>query len=87
MTYFTKHYHPPGTSPGTLIQRDKQRRAPLTILLTYYTDSEYSERLLTEPEECAAYLERETVTWIHVVSNNQEFILQAILPTLGKPDP
>jgi len=61
MTYFTKRYHTPGTSPGTLIRHDKVERAPLKILLTDYTDSEYSEQLLTEPEECAAYLERETV--------------------------
>ena len=61
MTYCTKRYHTPGTSPGTLIRHDKVERAPLKILLTDYTDSEYSEKLLTEPEECAAYLERETV--------------------------
>lgn len=66
MTYFTKRYHPPGTSPGTLIQRKKREQAPLKILLTDYTDTEYVERHLTSPEECRTYLQRETVTWIHV---------------------
>lgn len=66
MTYFTKRYNPPGTSPGTLILHEKTHPAPLRILLTDYTDSEYSEQLLTTPEECKEYLERETVTWIHV---------------------
>ena len=66
MTYFTKRYHPPGTSPGTLIQREKREKAPLKIVLTDYTDSEYTEQELASPEECRTYLERETITWIHV---------------------
>ena len=66
MTYFNKHYHPPGTSPGTLIQREKIEKVSPKILLTDYTDSEYTEQELASPEECRTYLERETITWIHV---------------------
>ena len=83
MTYFTKHYHPPGTSPGTLIRHDKVERAPLQILLTDYTDSEYSEQLLTQPEECAAYLERETVTWIHVQGDAEPDTMRALGKVFG----
>lgn len=66
MAYFTKRYHPPGTSPGTLTQHDTLTRAPLKIILTDYTNSEYAEEILASPEDCQRYLEKETVTWIHV---------------------
>ena len=78
MTYFTKRYHPPGTPPGTLIRRDKMQRTSLKILLTDYTDSEYSEQVLTKPEECAAYLTRETVTWIHVQGDAEPDTMHAL---------
>lgn len=66
MAYFTKRYHPPGTSPGTLTQRRVGPPVPLSILLMDYTDSDYREKSLATPEECKPYLERDTVTWIHV---------------------
>ena len=66
MAYFTKRYHPPGTSPGTLTQHDTLQRVPLKIILTDYTDSEYEERTLASPTECRHYLECKTITWIHV---------------------
>ena len=83
MTYFTKRYHPPGTSPGTLIQPDEVRRARLELLLTDYTDSDYSEKVLTEPEECATYLERETVTWIHVQGDAEPDTMRALGQVFG----
>jgi magnesium transporter len=66
MAYFTKRYHPPGTSPGTLLQYERLVPVPLSIVLTDYTDRDYIEQVLDSPEECTHYLERDTVTWIHV---------------------
>ena len=66
MAYFPKRYHPPGTSPGTLSQGESVKGAPLKIFLTDYTDSEFTELVLVEPEESRSFLERDTVTWIHV---------------------
>lgn len=65
MAYFTKRYHPPGTSPGTLAQHEYILRTPLKILLSDYTDFDYHEQTLLSPEECKIYLEKETITWIH----------------------
>jgi len=80
MTYFTKRYHTPGTSPGTLVRHDKVERSPLRILLTDYTDSDYNEQVLTRPEECSAYLDSDTVTWIHVQGDAEPETMR----TLGK---
>lgn len=66
MAYFSKRYHPPGTAPGTLMQEPRPRGAALEIILTDYTSSEHFEQVLTHPEECRTYLERDTITWIHV---------------------
>lgn len=66
MAYFTKRYHPPGTSPGTLADYENTNKMPLMILLTDYTDTEFQEKNLAKAEECKSYLEKESVTWIHV---------------------
>lgn len=66
MPYFTKRYHPPGTPPGTLVIHEKAQPTPLSILLVDYTESEYLEKRLATPEECRVYLERDTITWIHI---------------------
>ena len=66
MAYFTKRYHPPGTAPGTLQEAREAERTALKIYLTDYTDAEFTERELTAAEDCQKYLQRESVTWIHV---------------------
>jgi len=66
MSCFTKRYHPPGTSPGTLTGQRAEGAAPLRITLVDYTDSEYRELELEDPEHGREYLERATKTWIHV---------------------
>lgn len=80
MAYFTKRYHPPGTSPGTLTQHENVTNAPLKILLSDYTDPDYHEQVLTRPEECIPYLEKDTITWIHVQGDAEP----ATMRELGK---
>jgi len=83
MGYFTKRYHVPGTSPGTLAPAEKTGRAPIRILLTDYTDSEYDERELASAEACHAYLERESITWIHVQGDAEADTLHEIGRVFG----
>ncbi len=83
MAYFPKRYHPPGTSPGTLQQGESARGIPLEILLTDYTDSEFTELVLVEAEECRAYLERDTVTWRHVQGDAEPDTLRQLGKLFG----
>lgn len=66
MSYFTKRYHPPGTPAGTLKTSPGTHTLPLKIRLIDFTKSDYSEKDITNVEECVAYLKQESVTWIHI---------------------
>lgn len=66
MSYFTKRYHPPGTSPGTLSEHDAEVMTPLQIGLVDYTPHSFSEHLIENPSDCAPWLEKDSITWIHV---------------------
>lgn len=66
MTYFLKRYHPPGTPPGTLNIPTEEARLPLKIHLVDYTGQDYVEKQLATAEECYDYLERDSITWIHI---------------------
>jgi magnesium transporter len=70
MSLFTKRYHEPGTTPGTLVQAEC--RAPLRLTLVEFTADAFEERTLDSPTQCAAardcqaYLASPSMTWIHV---------------------
>jgi len=64
MRLFRKHYHPAGTSPGTL--HAPASDLPLSIHLIDYDAEYYYEKQLTDPAECRPYLEQDKTTWIHV---------------------
>jgi magnesium transporter len=66
MSYFTKRYHPPGTRPGTLRLPEGPPSVLPRLSLIDYSDTEFQEISDIAPEACRAYLERLTVTWIHV---------------------
>ena len=66
MAYFSKRYHPPGTSPGTLQQVETRPGSPLRMFVVDYTASEFTERELATAEDSREFLERDTLTWIHV---------------------
>jgi magnesium transporter len=61
-----KTYHPPGTSPGTLVERGRGPDGELSIRLIDYTPDGFTERTLATADECKPYLERDTLTWIQV---------------------
>jgi magnesium transporter len=66
MAYFTKHYHPPGTAPGTLRPRAAERRVPPRIHLIDYDAEQLEERDDVTAEDCRASMSLPTVTWIHI---------------------
>jgi len=65
MAYFSKHYHSPGTAPGTLVS-SAPPSGPIKIHLLDYTEDKVEEQQLATPQECHAYLERDTKTWIQL---------------------
>ena len=66
MAYFEKTYHPPGTSPGTLVSHEGAGLEAVSIRLIDYTESNFIEKELASAEECQPYLDRDSVTWIHL---------------------
>lgn len=66
MEYFDKTYHPPGTSPGTLIDSEKITADKSTISVIDYTAHDFIEKKLFSADECAPYLEKDSITWIHL---------------------
>jgi magnesium transporter len=65
MAYFIKHYHNPGTEPGTLVARADPGR-PVALNLTDYTDDHIEEVRLANVTDCRDYLESASKTWIQV---------------------
>ncbi len=78
MDYFSKEYHRPGTSPGTLSERELAGAPPLTIRLIDYDDAGFQEQELAHVEACRASLDRPDITWIHVQGRAQPEIMRSI---------
>jgi magnesium transporter len=83
MAYFSKRYHPPGTSPGTLQQIEKRPGSPLRMLVVDYTASEFTERELAAAEDSREFLERDTLTWIHVQGDAEPEIMRQLGTVFG----
>lgn len=66
MAYFEKTYHPPGTAPGTLVSNEGADLKEVRIHLIDYSESGYIEKDITAADDCQAYLDKNTVTWIHM---------------------
>lgn len=64
MKIFTKRYHPPGTSPGTLTE--VVTPVPPSIRLIDFTATDFSEKVVVEAAECRDSLGQPTTTWIDV---------------------
>lgn len=65
MAYFTKHYHNPGTAPGTLVAKTESRR-PVNIHLIDYTEDHVEEISLSNAADCRDYLAKDSRTWVQV---------------------
>ena len=80
MSYFTKQYHPPGTSPGTLTGREIPEAGELKISLIDYSATSFTEKTLTYAEECLPFLKQPTTTWIHIQGHPTPETLQEFAP-------
>jgi len=78
MAFFTKRYHPPGTAPGTLIEAPAVDHAPLRIRLIDYCADEITIRDDVDASECGPYLQRDSMTWVHVQGRPTEAALQEL---------
>lgn len=85
MSYFTKRYHPPGTRPGTLTAAERPLSPP-RIRLIDYSDTELEILDDIRPEACQPYLERDSITWIHVQGDADAHTLQELGGIFGLHD-
>ncbi|WP_460200377.1 magnesium/cobalt transporter CorA [Scytonema sp. NUACC21] len=77
-SYEPEYYHQPGTVPGEIfISPDASKP---TISLIDYNTNKVTRKELQNPEECAAYLDTESVSWVEVQGLGDETILR----NLGK---
>lgn len=61
-----RHYHPPGTAPGTLVEYDSKTARPLAITMTVYTDESWQQHHLNSLSEAWPYEKSDAVNWIHL---------------------
>jgi magnesium transporter len=74
--YFEYFADEPGSAPGTLnIEADA---SPPTIFLIDYSESNAIRIKVDEPEDCAAYLDKESVSWVDVQGLGSEDVLRRL---------
>jgi magnesium transporter len=74
--YEEDFYHEPGTIPGTL---NEDRDAPPTkVSLIDYNQDKVIPKRISVPEDCAMYLDTESVSWVDVQGLGNTNILQRI---------
>lgn len=78
MTIFTKRYHPAGTSPGTLARPSREDARPLRIRLIDYDDDNLTILDDVAAEGCEQYLQRKTMTWMHIEGQPTEAALRQL---------
>jgi magnesium transporter len=69
-------FHRPGDMPGTIII-DADAPAPIIFLIDY-NKTDVVHKQLNTPEECAPYLDKESVTWVDVQGLGSADILQRL---------
>ncbi len=83
MTFFTKRYHPPGTPPGTLIERPREISSRLRIQLVDYSASDCRVHEDISVDACRASLKNECNTWIHVEGHPTEAAMRELGDAFG----
>ena len=69
-------YEQPGSMPGTL--KIPEDAAPPKIVLIDYNSADATRKQVATPEECAPYLDTESVSWVDVQGLGSEDILQRL---------
>lgn len=78
MTYFTKRYHPPGTSPGTLRTTAETTTAATRHHLIHYTPETFTETVDASADECATSINIPGITWLHIHGNIDDAQLRIV---------
>ncbi len=73
-----KRYHPPGTSPGTLLPAEPAPPRPVRITLMDYRGDAFEERRLARIEEAFPYRDTERVTWLDICGPPDAELLRAL---------
>jgi magnesium transporter len=76
MAFFTKRYHPPGTPAGTLSWAEAEPAPPVCIHLIDYSPEGVLIREDVTVSACRDFLDRPSITWIHVEGHPDEGALQ-----------
>lgn len=66
MSYFTKPYHPPGTTPGALVPPPREHTVPLTLRLLSYTKEGMQDHILPTVGDCQPLLTHKGCHWLRV---------------------
>lgn len=85
MAYFSKHYHSPGTAPGTLVSR-LDSALPMSIDLIDYNDTAVEEHRLDSMDQCQPFIQRDTKTWVQVNGNVSPETLRNLGSVFGLHD-
>ena len=83
MDYFDKTFHPPGTSPGTLVSNKDAAAESYNIHLIDFNSIDLVEIESATVEDCQKRLEKENVTWIHVQGLIQAETIRSIGNVFG----
>jgi magnesium transporter len=73
---FDYYYDQQGSVPGTLYI--EQGASPTTIVLIDYNETNATRLQLSRPEDCAPYLDTESISWVDVLGLGSEDILQRL---------
>lgn len=76
MAYFDKRYHPPGTAPGTL--RDDVAGQHMQLRLVDYSPQHIQVHDNIQAADCAAYIQQDSVSWLHVSGQPNATVLAEI---------
>ncbi|WP_017316383.1 magnesium/cobalt transporter CorA [Mastigocladopsis repens] len=75
-SYRTNLYHQPGTLPGTIFV--EENAPPPMIFFIDYNQTNILDKQIATPEECATYLDKESVSWVDVQGLGNVDILQRL---------
>jgi magnesium transporter len=78
VSLFNKHYHSPGTAPGTLVASEEADLVPLRLHLIDYNSSTIKIQESPTIKQCTDCLAQDTVTWIHVQGKPSEALLREL---------
>jgi len=83
MAFFTKRYNPAGTAPGTLLKSAAGDAAQLRLHLIDYDSEQVSVQADVTAADCKPFLERQTITWVHVEGRPTQDALHDLGATFG----